>query len=127
MQESWWDVRWRFSLNARRRFVLARVLFFAAFLPAIFSVLSFGQAQPELQQGSPNLAKILAYIHSGWDSLTRSTSSCAAVADTKLSTAPVLFLPAGVEQTRELDQMERDCKVRIAYLPQAIHELGPVL
>jgi alpha,alpha-trehalase len=118
------DVRCRSSLNARPRFVLARALFFVTFLPAIFSVSSFGQAQPELQQGSPNLAKILAYIHSGWDSLTRSTSSCAAVADTKLSTAPVLYLPAGVEQPPELDQMQRDCKVRIAHLPQAIHELG---
>jgi alpha,alpha-trehalase len=118
------DVRCRSSLNARPRFVLARALFFVTFLPAIFSVSSFGQAQPELQEGSPNLAKILAYIHSGWDSLTRSTSSCAAVADTKLSTAPVLYLPAGVEQPPELDQMQRDCKVRIAHLPQAIHELG---
>jgi alpha,alpha-trehalase len=118
------DVRCRSNLNARPRFVLARALFFVTFLPAIFSVSSFGQAQPELQQGSPNLAKILAYIHSGWDSLTRSTSSCAAVADTKLSTAPVLYLPAGVEQPPELDQMQRDCKVRIAHLPQAIHELG---
>jgi alpha,alpha-trehalase len=118
------DVRCRSSLNARPRFVLARALFFVTFLPAIFSVSSFGQAQPELHEGSPNLAKILAYIHSGWDSLTRSTSSCAAVADTKLSTAPVLYLPAGVEQPPELDQMQRDCKVRIAHLPQAIHELG---
>jgi alpha,alpha-trehalase len=124
VQESWMDVRCRSNLNARPRFVLARALFFVTFLPAIFSVSSFGQAQPELQQGSPNLAKILAYIHSGWDSLTRSTSSCAAVADTKLSTAPVLYLPAGVEQPPELDQMQRDCKVRIAHLPQAIHELG---
>ena len=42
-------------------------------------------AQSSLKTNSPdaNLNDILSYIHSGWDSLTRSTSSCDSVADPK--------------------------------------------
>ncbi|MGB8733641.1 MAG: trehalase family glycosidase [Candidatus Sulfotelmatobacter sp.] len=70
------------------------------------------------------MSEILAYIHTGWDSLTRSTSSCGAVTDTKLSAAPVIYLPAGFEFPRELSQMQRNCQVKVAYLPQVIHQLG---
>jgi alpha,alpha-trehalase len=93
-------------------------------LVAILSIAAFGQSPPQPATAGANLDAVLAYIHTGWDSLTRSTSSCGAVADTKLSAAPVVYLPAGFETPRELDQMQRDCHVTVAHLPQAIHQLG---
>jgi alpha,alpha-trehalase len=91
---------------------------------AIFSIAAWGQSQPQGNSANANLNDILAYIHTGWDSLTRSTSACEAVADTKLSAAPVLYLPANFQEPKELDQMQRDCKVTIAHLPQVILKLG---
>jgi alpha,alpha-trehalase len=90
----------------------------------IVSIAAWGQSQPEGDSANANLNHILAYIHTGWDSLTRSTSACGAVADTKLSAPPVLYLPANFQKPKELDQMQRECKVTIAHLPQVIVKLG---
>jgi alpha,alpha-trehalase len=35
-----------------------------------------------------------------------------------------VYLPAGFDQPRELDLMQRDCAVKVAHLPQVIHQLG---
>lgn len=116
---------WLGSLEQRRRCVkLMRCWLAASTVIAILSIAAFGQSQPERLTGNANLNDILAYIHTGWDSLTRSTNSCAAVSDTKFSAAPVLYLPAGFQEPKELDQMQRDCQVKIAHLPQVIHQLG---
>ena len=93
-------------------------------LIALASVASPGQGQPERLPPNKNLQEILSYIHTGWDSLTRSTDTCRSVSDPKLSTPAVVYLPAGYEQSKELEQMEHDCKVRVAHLPEAIHQLG---
>jgi alpha,alpha-trehalase len=118
MQESWLSAR---ELRCGR--FMMRTLP-TALIAALLAVGAFGQSRFEPAITDPNLNEILAYIHSGWDSLTRSTSSCGALRDTKLSVAPVLYLPAGYEQPKELDQMQRDCQVTVAHLPQAIHKLG---
>jgi alpha,alpha-trehalase len=117
MQESWLWARERRRGNFRMR----------SLAPALFLLLSIsipGQSPPTRLSAEANLKEILAYIHTGWDSLTRSTSSCGAVTDTKLSAAPVIYLPAGFEFPQELTQMQRDCQVKVAYLPQVIHQLG---
>jgi alpha,alpha-trehalase len=117
MQESWLWARERRRGNFRMR----------SLAPALFLLLSIsipGQSPPARLSAEANLKEILAYIHTGWDSLTRSTSSCGAVTDTKLSAAPVIYLPAGSEFPQELTQMQRDCQVKVAYLPQVIHQLG---
>jgi alpha,alpha-trehalase len=94
-------------------------------IAAIF-IASPGQSQPEQFAGDANLKEILAYIHNGWDSLTRSTSSCAGVPDSKLSATQVLYLPAELPQPQELDQMQSRCGTKIERLPEAIHELGTI-
>jgi alpha,alpha-trehalase len=91
---------------------------------AILSIAAWGQSQPENGSANATLNDILVYIHTGWDSLTRSTSACGAVADTKLSAASVLYLPANFQEPKELEQMQRECKVRVAHLPQVIVKLG---
>jgi len=104
--------------------------FFAPSLPAVLLIVVLAtHAVAVSAQTSPkitpaNLKDILAYIHAGWDSLTRSTNSCAALPDSKLSAAPVLYLPASLEEPKELDQLRHDCKVRVAHLPHPIDRLG---
>jgi len=91
---------------------------------AILTIAAPGQSAPPSPQNDQSLDQILAYIHSGWDSLTRSTSSCAAVVDPKLSAPPVIYLPAGFQEPDDLKRMEHECKVTVAHLPQVIHGLG---
>jgi alpha,alpha-trehalase len=81
-------------------------------------------AQSRMSPADPALKEILAYIHTGWDSLTRSTTSCGGTDDPKLAATPVLYLPADFEQPKELDQMRSHCNVTIAHLPHVIHQLG---
>ncbi len=112
----------RLSAPQRRGGSLNRYL--RAALIAIVSIAALGQSQPQPATGEVSLREILAYIHTGWDSLTRSTSSCGAVSDPKISAATVVYLPADFEAPRELEEMQRGCKVTIAHLPQVIHQPG---
>src|SRR5579863_1280116 len=111
-------------LRAERRRGGFRFRSLRAALIAAVSIASLGQSQPEPLARNSSLNGILTYIQTAWDSLTRSTSSCGGVADSKLLAAPVVYLPAGYAQPRELDQMQRDCAVKVAHLPQVIHQLG---
>jgi len=113
---------WRAGQERCFKALRARSLHVA--LAVLLAVASFGQSQVGPIARDPTLDEILTYIHAGWDSLTRSTNSCTAVSDTKLSTSPVLYLPAGFDQPRELDQLQRNCAVTIAHLPHVIHQLG---
>ena len=116
MRECW--------LSARKRSGKLRAPVLAVALATSLSLATFAQSQPERLTADSKLNAILAYIHSAWDSLTRSTNSCGGVSDPKLLAAPVLYLPAGFEEPRELGQMEHGCKVTVAHLPQVIHQLG---
>jgi alpha,alpha-trehalase len=107
-----------------RRFKALRLRSLHVALAVLLSVASFGQSPGGSVARDPSLDGILTYIHAGWDSLTRSTNSCTAVSDTKLATSPVLYLPAGFDQPRELEQVQRNCAVTIAHLPHVIHQLG---
>jgi alpha,alpha-trehalase len=117
MQESWPS-----SLERLSRGYTPRWLSVALFV--LLPISALGQPQPEHIHGSAALDNILTYIHSSWDSLTRSTNSCGAVSDTKLSAAQVLYLPADFKQPPELDQIQHDCQVTVTHLPQVIRELG---
>jgi len=70
------------------------------------------------------LDQIRAYISAGWDSLTRSLTDCATVVDTKLSTASVLYLPADFAAPASVEQLQKQCKVRVQHLPAVIHHIG---
>ena len=83
-----------------------------------------GQTTPVRAAPDSHLPEILAYIHNGWDSLTRSTSSCSGISDPKLSGAPLLYLPAGFNEPIEVEKMQRECGVKVAYLPQVIDKAG---
>ena len=113
MQGSWPDHKG----SLRRHWLPATLI-------ATLSIGAWGQAPGRQVAGSSNLDKILAYIHAGWDSLTRSTNSCAGISDPKLAATSVLYLPADLPQPQEIEQMERVCKLTIVRLPQVIRQLG---
>jgi alpha,alpha-trehalase len=64
------------------------------------------------------------YIHKSWDTLTRSTSDCAAFADSKLATAPILYLPIGERLSTSVKTNLQQCKVEVRGLPTRIKHLG---
>jgi alpha,alpha-trehalase len=64
------------------------------------------------------------YINQSWDSLTRSTSDCASLADPKLTSAPVLYLPAEIKVSAALKALQLKCKVEVRNLPTRIKHLG---
>src|ERR1700722_10836613 len=124
MQGSWLGIRERCTQSTPIRCLLF------AFLLSYIAALGQTQSQPAAHNELRNehqdehLTEILSYIHTGWDSLTRSTNSCGAVPDTKFSSAPVLYLPADFPQPGDLNHLQRDCAVKVEHLPQVIHQLG---
>ena len=67
-----------------------------------------------------------AYIHHGWDSLSRSMSECQSLVDPKVTTPPLLYLPYGAPTPPQLQRLRAHCKVEIAHLPHRIEHLGDV-
>ncbi len=71
-------------------------------------------------------AKIVAYIDHGWDTLSRSMSDCKSVVDIKVTSAPVMYLPAGMAVPEDVVAMQGQCRVDVRHLPRAIHHIGEV-
>jgi alpha,alpha-trehalase len=67
-----------------------------------------------------------AYIHNGWDSLSRSMSECQSLVDPKVTTPPLLYLPFGAPIPPELLRLRSQCNIQIAHLPHRIEHLGDV-
>jgi alpha,alpha-trehalase len=74
----------------------------------------------------PNPEATLNYIHSAWDTLTRSMTDCPTLADIKIAATPVLYLPAELPAPPEVTAIAEKCKVKIAALPRRIEKLGDV-
>jgi len=71
-------------------------------------------------------AKILNYIHNGWDTLSRSMTDCKSLVDPKVTTTPVLYLPADLATPAPVAAMQKLCKVEIRRLPRKITRMGDV-
>ena len=69
---------------------------------------------------------IREYIANGWSTLSRSMSECKSVVDPKVQTAPVLYLPAGMQTPAAVAAMHDSCNVDVRHLPRVIHALGDV-
>src|ERR1700722_18415708 len=78
------------------------------------------QAEPA---PAPNID---AYIHNGWDSLSRSMSECQSLIDPKVTTPPLLYLPYGAPMPPELTRLSSQCKIDVEHLPRPIVHLGDV-
>lgn len=114
------------SFTIRSSF-LRKPLFPSVFLLLLFC--SFFAEPVKAQQAGPSTAdkaKILSYIHSSWDTLSRSMSSCASVADPKVTSTPILYLPAGMAIPPSVTAMQKNCNVEIHNLPRKIAHMGDV-
>jgi alpha,alpha-trehalase len=67
---------------------------------------------------------VLAYIASGWESLTRSLNSCKTFEDIKTDGEVVLYFPAGLPIPPELRELQNRCAVRLEHLPRKIAGIG---
>ena len=85
-----------------------------------------GVAALTICAGAQQRAPIVSYIHTTWDTLTRSMSDCKSVVDPKVTTAPILYLPAGMETPAAVAAMHAQCGVQIAHLPKVIATMGDV-
>lgn len=99
------------------RVVCLAALLLCGHIPAIRA-----QAQDHLLKPD-EVGQILAYIHKSWDSLTRSTTTCEGVTDPKLSTIPVVYLPADVKEPQDIEAMRRECHIDVEHLPRATTHL----
>ncbi len=77
-------------------------------------------------QNTPQ-AQILPYIDHAWDTLTRSMTDCKSLVDPKVKSAPVLYLPAGMETPPAVAYAHNQCNVEIQHLPRKINHIGDVL
>lgn len=69
---------------------------------------------------------ILDYIHDGWATLSRSMTDCKSVVDPKVSTPPLLYLPAGTATPPAVVAMQQQCNVQVERLPRPIGKMGDV-
>jgi alpha,alpha-trehalase len=97
-----------------------------SFLIIVLCVVGAAGAQEGGSPHEPGLNPILSYISTGWDTLTRSMTSCETLVDPKLSAAPVLYLPAGFAAPAAVQKLAADCNVRVEHLPFTIHRLGEI-
>src|SRR5215470_14119096 len=107
-----------FNYVLRCRMVLALVLFSIG-LPA--SVFAGDEAESAKTKG---LEPILSYISRSWDTLTRSMEDCTTVVDPKLAEHSVLYLPADVPVSPQVEEMQRRCHVQVKALPEKITRPG---
>src|SRR6266704_5711140 len=102
------------------RMVLALVLL-CIVLPA--SVLA-GEGDEAETAKAKGLEPILSYISKSWDTLTRSMEDCSTVVDPKLAQNSVLYLPAELPPSAQVQDMQRRCHVQVKALPEKITRPG---
>ena len=67
---------------------------------------------------------LLAYIDRTWDELTRSMMDCKTIVDPKVKHPPTIYVPADYPEPPQLRALQKKCGVRLARLPQVIHNIG---
>src|SRR6266581_395261 len=102
---------------AKRLRPVSLILLFAL-IPAPIS------AQQSRKDAGMGLDPIRSYISAGWNTLSRSLSDCATFSDTKLTTAPHLYLPADFPVPAAVHELETRCHVQVKTLPPSADHLG---
>jgi alpha,alpha-trehalase len=109
---------------------LVRMVFPIAFIAVCAGSRAQAPAAP-----APDSAATLQYIHAAWATLTRSTSDCDSLTDTKTDTnidakasaAGVLYMPAEVSAPADVTAAEQKCHIKVMALPKRIEKLGDVM
>lgn len=81
-------------------------------------------AQQPPKDSPRGLEPIRDYISAAWDTLSRSLADCATFGDSKLTTAPQLYLPADFSEPEAVKQLENRCNVQVKHLPPSADRLG---
>jgi alpha,alpha-trehalase len=102
------------------------LLVFAAIANPWAGAQDVGSSQTPAAQSAPNPEATLKYIHSAWDTLTRSMTDCHSLVDIKVTSNPTLYLPAEVATPPEVAAVEEKCHVKVAHLPRRIEKIADV-
>src|ERR1700756_1073407 len=104
------------------RMVLALALFCVVLPASVFA----GEGDKTETAKTKGLEPLLSYIAKSWDTLTRSMEDCATVVDPKLAEHSVLYLPADVPVSAQVEEMQKRCHVQVKALPEKITHPGQV-
>jgi alpha,alpha-trehalase len=104
-----------------KRTIRLFVVFFTTINP--FAVTASPQSSG---QSTTANTKILAYIDGSWNTLSRSMTDCKSLVDPKVTTVPVLYLPAGMATPPAVAAAHQQCNVEVQHLPRKITHIGDV-
>jgi alpha,alpha-trehalase len=102
------------------RMVLALLIFCIVLPASVFA----GEDDETETATTKGLEPILSYISTSWDTLTRSMEDCSTVVDPKLAEHSVLYLPAEMPVSAQVEDMQRRCHVQVKALPEKIQHPG---
>jgi len=85
-----------------------------------------GAAPASGSRPAPNPDATLAYIHSTWDTLTRSMTDCHSLVDIKVTVNPVVYMPAEVPAPPEVNALKDKCHIQVISLPRSIEKIADV-
>lgn len=69
---------------------------------------------------------IREYMQQAWGTLSRSMVDCKSLRDVKVTTAPILYLPAGMQEPKAVAALKSACGVEVMRLPRRVTHLGEV-
>ena len=101
----------------------ARTYAYLVLVALVFASAARSQAPRPDSTGN---AKILAYIDKGWNDLSRSMTDCKSLIDPKVTTPPILYLPAGMAVPPAVASVQQQCKIEVRNLPRKITHMGDV-
>jgi len=73
-----------------------------------------------MNNGSRHFDDVQQYIAVGWDHLIRSLDKCKTYKDQKVGDEPYLYFPADFQSLPAFQDLVKDCRVRVARLPEII-------
>ena len=82
------------------------------------------QGVPSKPQGAVSIDQ---YMHQAWDTLSRSMSDCHSLIDPKLTTRPVLYIPADMPIPPEFAALKAACGVTVEHLSKRIDHPGALM
>ena len=92
---------------------LLRLVVFALAAISVTRAQETAMRAQEAATRAPNPEATLTYIHSAWDTLTRSMTDCHSLVDIKVTANPILYMPADVPAPPAVTELEQKCHVKI--------------
>ena len=108
--------------SLRRLRLHLSVVLFALIALALHPSIAYAQAAAPVDSEAT-----LKYIHASWDELSRSATDCHSLSDVKVTTRPVVYLPADIPAPPAVQQLSKDCAVEVLTLPKRIDKIGDLM